>query len=345
MKPTPQASVLFLSCDQAEFVREAIRSILAQEGIVLEILVSDDASRDESYQILQREISVYNGPHTVVLESNPQRVGHENVYHLALKAACDFQIQAHSDDISHPQRCLKLWEAHRSTGASVVTSHREHLDVWSRSSPAADEGESRFHSAEQFFGTPQLAGSLGACPAWHRDIMTCFPPLTGSYLNTHRDCLCVMRGALLGGAYFVAEPLLKHRHHPSQGSVSIKWNPRFRDMLRTQHQMVWREAVLRDLEWALENKKTEAKIDQERFQTLYNQFELRFLELSRQQYRKIGEIKGENFLLSFVPAQQLSSYSIRLFKRISSGKVRRLFFWPRQLKRSLKTLLSSRQPK
>ncbi len=345
MKPMPEASVLFLSCDQAEFVREAIRSILAQEGMTLEILVSDDASRDESYQILQREIVAYSGPHTIVLERNTQRVGHENVYRLALKASCNFQIQAHSDDISHPLRCLKLWEAHRATGASVVTSHREHLDVWSHSSPAADEGESRFHTAEQLFETPHLAGSFGACLAWHRGIMTSFPPLTWSYLNTHRDCLCVIRGALLGGTYFVAEPLLKHRHHPAQGSVSIKWNPRFRDMLRTQHQMVWREAVLRDLEWALENEKNEAQIDRERFQALHHQFALRFLELSRQQYQKIGEIKGENFLLSFVPTQQLSSYSIRLFKGISSGKVRRLFFWPREIKRSLKTLLSSRQPK
>jgi glycosyltransferase involved in cell wall biosynthesis len=340
MKPVPQASVLFLSYNQAEFVRDAIRSILAQEGIVLEILVSDDASRDESYQILKREIAAYQGPHTVILERNSQQVGHENVYRLALKANCDFQIQAHSDDISHPQRCLKLWQAHLDTGASVVTSYRENLDVWNRPTPAPYEGESRFHSPENIFETPHQAGCFGACLSWHREILKKFSPLALSHQNTHRDCLCAMRGALLGGTYYVAEPLIQHRKHPYQASVSIRRSHRFVETLKQQNELNWRATVLTDLEWIIENNESDAKVDRERLQAIYEHFLRRFLTLSREQLFEIGQIKKEGFLLDFIPIHRCTTFHIRFLKMIPSGKIRRLYFFPRQMKRSIKSWIS-----
>jgi glycosyltransferase involved in cell wall biosynthesis len=47
-------SMLFLAFNQASFVEQAARTIIGQSGIApLEILLSDDASTDATFEILQ----------------------------------------------------------------------------------------------------------------------------------------------------------------------------------------------------------------------------------------------------------------------------------------------------
>ena len=75
----PLISCLLVTYNQEQWVEEALQSILAQTYSPLEIVVSDDASTDGTYPLLQRLIDAYDGPHRVVLRRNAVRrnvVGH-----------------------------------------------------------------------------------------------------------------------------------------------------------------------------------------------------------------------------------------------------------------------------
>ncbi|NBY16877.1 MAG: glycosyltransferase family 2 protein, partial [Betaproteobacteria bacterium] len=62
----PTVSVLFLAFNQGPYVEQAARSILEQRGIApLEIVLSDDASTDATFDILRALADQYRGPHQV----------------------------------------------------------------------------------------------------------------------------------------------------------------------------------------------------------------------------------------------------------------------------------------
>ena len=54
---TPSVSAILLSYDCAPFIAETLSSVLAQDAVPMEILVSDDASTDNTYAILERGIA------------------------------------------------------------------------------------------------------------------------------------------------------------------------------------------------------------------------------------------------------------------------------------------------
>ena len=107
------------------FIREAVRSALAQDYEPLEILISDDHSTDATLDIIQEEIGSYTGPHSIRLIKHSRDVGWENWSRAAGAARGEFVVGAHGDDISCPQRTRCLVEAWRATGASLLSSNAE----------------------------------------------------------------------------------------------------------------------------------------------------------------------------------------------------------------------------
>ena len=65
MPTSRRISVLLLAYNQASTVRGAAESLLAQACEPLEVILSDDASSDETYAVLEDVARVYRGPHAV----------------------------------------------------------------------------------------------------------------------------------------------------------------------------------------------------------------------------------------------------------------------------------------
>ena len=61
----PPVSVMFMTYQQAPYVRAALRSVLALDYPSLDLLVSDDASEDGTFDIVRDEIATYRGPRAV----------------------------------------------------------------------------------------------------------------------------------------------------------------------------------------------------------------------------------------------------------------------------------------
>ncbi len=213
----PEVSVIFLAYQQEAFVAEAVRSILAQTGVVAEIILSDDASTDQTYARMAAAAAGYSGPHTVVLRRNTANQGIDHIVQVVELATCEVMVMAHGDDVSEPQRCGRLLEALRQTGAYVASSNYLEIDAAGRTlglgQPA---GEARSLAAEDLAAEGWRPWLFGASLAWRRAVYTAFPRLDAAYLPLGHDTLVPFRGAVLGGLAYVPAPLLRYRRHTGQ---------------------------------------------------------------------------------------------------------------------------------
>ena len=92
-----------LAYRQEAHVAAAIAGAFAQTWPPLEILLSDDASPDGTYRVMQAMAAAYAGPHRVVLNRNEQNlglIGHLN--RVMALASGDFVVQNAGDDVSAP---------------------------------------------------------------------------------------------------------------------------------------------------------------------------------------------------------------------------------------------------
>ena len=204
-----------LLCHNHErFIREAVRSALAQDYEPLEILISDDHSTDATLDIIQEEIGSYTGPHSVRLIKHSRDVGWENWSRAAGASRGEFVVGAHGDDISCPQRTRCLVEAWRATGASLLSSNAEIIDAESRPVRGLNpKSENQWVSATEIAKLGFHPCMHGATLAWHTELFRSFEPLDGLRLGAAYDHVLPFRGALLKGSYYVAQPLVRWRVH------------------------------------------------------------------------------------------------------------------------------------
>ncbi|MDP6474553.1 MAG: glycosyltransferase [Alphaproteobacteria bacterium] len=102
MTATPTVSFLLPAYNQEAFVRDAVRSVLAQDYEPLEIILSDDCSSDRTFEIIENEASAYKGPHSVVLNRNEMNLGIEHINKLQQLASGTILVTGHGDDLSMP---------------------------------------------------------------------------------------------------------------------------------------------------------------------------------------------------------------------------------------------------
>jgi hypothetical protein len=247
----PEATVVFPVCNQAPYVAEAALAALAQEGVALELLFSDDASNDRTVLRLLEVVRSYRGPHAVVVRRNTRRLGMDHVVALVEAATADLHLMAHGDDIMRPGRCARTVSMLRETGASVLSINACAQDELARREyPYTTDRDSGFLSAEEIARAGWLRPMLGATLAWRREVYTAFPRLDAAHLPTGHDYLVPFRGALLGGMYFLNEQLIDYRIHAAQWSRHMygAGDPRVRQDFHDGRSLSAQLAMLRDLE-------------------------------------------------------------------------------------------------
>ena len=120
-------SVVVPCFEHAPHVEEALRSIAAQRDVELELVVVDDASRDDSVAVIER---VFEDPDFAsAFEGRIRLVRHERNLgaHAALNRGLresrgEFVTILNSDDAYEPDRVAILVEALRATGSGLAMS-------------------------------------------------------------------------------------------------------------------------------------------------------------------------------------------------------------------------------
>jgi glycosyltransferase involved in cell wall biosynthesis len=101
----PLVSVICLCYNHANFVEEAIRSVLSQTYSNIQLIIVDDASTDDSVTIIRKLIDQH--PHVEVLFLK-ENLGNCKAFNQGLKLAKgDFIVDFATDDVMMPDRIIK----------------------------------------------------------------------------------------------------------------------------------------------------------------------------------------------------------------------------------------------
>ena len=211
----PRVTLFVLAWRQEAHVRAAVEGAFAQEGPPLEILLSDDASPDGTFSVMQALAQAYSGPHRVVLNRNEQNrglIGHLN--RVMELATGELVIQNAGDDVSHPDRAARLTAAWAADPAvRAVHSAMRRLDAAGQAAPLVP----RWPPMAEVTPAEVVADSrpghrrhlIGASMAWDRRIWRDFGPLPASALVEDRPI--AFRATLTGRIAWVDAPLLDYR--------------------------------------------------------------------------------------------------------------------------------------
>jgi glycosyltransferase involved in cell wall biosynthesis len=145
MAETPRVSVILTSYNHANYLREAIDSVLQQTFTDFEFIICDDASSDESWAIIQS----YSDPRIQAFRNETRQKG-GNLRRAMLQGVKGEYIAIHhSDDVWEPQKLetqVTFLDLHPQIGA-VFTNV---LVIGEDSQPLAEDT----HSYQKIFDQP-----------------------------------------------------------------------------------------------------------------------------------------------------------------------------------------------
>jgi glycosyltransferase involved in cell wall biosynthesis len=244
----PRVSMLLIAYRQAATVEAAIAGALAQTYQPLEIIVSDDASDDDTWARIESAVAGYRGPHRLRLNRNPHNLGiGAHLSALAQGAGGELLFVAAGDDVSMPERCARVVEAWLASGRKLdlIASDLADIDAQGKvHGVIAPSDLQAYRSLADWAARPPFV--VGAGQAWTRRLVERFGPLpTGTVAE---DLVMVFRAIGSGGALTLHEPLVRYR----RGGVSSPVrNRRAADVVErllrnNRHALVETEQMLRD---------------------------------------------------------------------------------------------------
>jgi len=211
----PRVSFAVICYNQEKFIREALNSALAQTFSPLEIVISDDASTDRTFEIVLEIIEAYTGPHRVIVNRNPKNLGLAgNVNKIWELSSGDLVVFQAGDDISKPHRTaslVKTWLS-QEPRPDLVYSATEYIyesgrctgKIWkicNANIPTLPE----IISGSKNFIAPGCANS------YSRNIHAIAGPIDGNVWA--EDDIYTFRALLGNGVALVDEPLVYYRLH------------------------------------------------------------------------------------------------------------------------------------
>lgn len=205
----------------AEFLAEAIASVLAQTAVVCDIVISDDGSQDGSLDGILKAVRSYPGPHSVRVYRTSVPAVSEHMPLLVAASRTDRILQAHQDDVSHPNRAKVLVRA-LSKNVRLVTSvaNVRSSSGTTKPTPESIEALRKNDNFKAFLMSGQ--GVMGGARyGMHRAIFDRFPPLSWDYLSHGQDILLHIRAKMIGSCKVLYRPLLTIGDHPGRGSYLL----------------------------------------------------------------------------------------------------------------------------
>ena len=244
----PLVSMLLIAYQQPDTVARAIRGALAQTYSPLEIVISDDASNDNTFAAMQAAVAGYAGPHRIVLNRNPHNLGiGAHLSYLVGRSKGELLFVAAGDDVSLPQRCETVARAWLSHGRrpDLIASALFDMDGGGAMHATIVPSElQRYRSVKDWLDEPPFV--VGAAHAWTRRLFDRFGPLPAGVVA--EDLIMVFRAIGSGGAITLPEALVGY----GRGGISRRLrNLNARDVTarvlkNNRHALVEHEQLLQD---------------------------------------------------------------------------------------------------
>ncbi|WP_288365940.1 glycosyltransferase [uncultured Marinobacter sp.] len=125
----PLVTFALFAYNQEKYIREAIEGAFAQTYEPLEIILSDDGSSDDTFNVMQEAAKNYSGPHRVIArQTNENRGTFNHVLEVAREMSGELMVLGAGDDISAPNRCNEIVSEWIRSPAKIFFSIYEKID-------------------------------------------------------------------------------------------------------------------------------------------------------------------------------------------------------------------------
>ena len=264
----PLLTFAIAAFNQEAFIREAVEAAFAQTYSPLEIVLSDDCSKDRTFDIMKEMAAAYRGPHTLILNRNESQKsigGHVN--RVVEISHGELVVGAAGDDVSLPNRTEETFRAWDAAGRRATSVHSNFVQI-DETGKTIDQVFKAEHEGPAERAVEQTVDPLayvrtlqpivfGCAHAFGRKLFRLFGPLPPEVI--HEDNVLAFRSILGGGLLSIGKPLVKYRLHGN--NVYVRNRKRGMDLqsLRRQEDHVRRNfrnretmyaAFLRDLDKA-----------------------------------------------------------------------------------------------
>ena len=207
----PFVSAILLSYNCADQIKDALQSVLDQQCEPMEVIVSDDASQDATFTVLQREVAAYEGPHLVRLRRRETNSGSKSAHLNDVFPLVTGQILVSfdGDDVAERDRVCRILDVFReSPRVSAVYSDYSYLDGLGRAGRRRGVGKPPSGADARHWFAKVDAYAPGATLAVRRDVVETFGPLDPSI---NEDVVLPFRASLIGDVHYIDEALVRVR--------------------------------------------------------------------------------------------------------------------------------------
>ena len=202
-------SYILITYNQEKYIEEAVKSAFAQTYSPLEIIISDDCSKDRTFAKIEELIRNYNGPHKIILNRNLKNMGIGEHLNKVLKMAKGkLFVMAAGDDIALANKTevfYKHWSSNpnkilaMSAGYESIDNNGNHLGENKLPIQGLDIRPIEMILKKGYWN--------GCCVAISRELYDKF----GGLNYNSADRTWYYRAAYLGGVYRIRDILLKYR--------------------------------------------------------------------------------------------------------------------------------------
>ncbi|NBY42832.1 MAG: glycosyltransferase [Verrucomicrobia bacterium] len=264
----PLVSFVLITYNQENLAVEALRAALRQTYSPLEIIVSDDCSKDKTFEALKQVLEIYTGPHRIILNKNEKNLGiTPNFLKAVSLSSGNWIVAAAGDDISVDTRVevlMKYIEPDKPTKA--ISSSFGYIDDQGKSIEKSDEITARLAklanqpvevSMSLLRSSSQNFNLLGATACWHHSLFKEFPGIISDPL-INEDMVLTWRAKMLGSVTLTEEKLVLYRRHTNSVSSIITGSPANENIEKKQKKSLRVRAtliqIMADVDYAYRKK-------------------------------------------------------------------------------------------
>ena len=218
----PLITFVVFAFNQEKFVGEAIQGAFSQTYSPLEIVLSDDGSKDNTFGVMTRLCQEYRGPHLIKLNRNAQQLGIGGHLDKVMEISRgELIVLSAGDDISLPERSETIFHAWDECGRKATSIYSDYTSI-SESGEVIQEGREPFNGAEpvtfeaekvelKTFVRSVKPCVYGCAHAIVRRLYSVFGSLSGQV--TYEDMALSFRSHAIGCLLHLKRPLVLYRRH------------------------------------------------------------------------------------------------------------------------------------
>jgi glycosyltransferase involved in cell wall biosynthesis len=228
IKPKPFVSFIVMSYNAEKFIKEAIEGAFAQTYDNLEIIFSDDASQDRTFEIIEENVKNYTGKHKAYITKNRNAKNMGIGAHLNMlwwtMAKGDWIVVSAGDDVSLPNRVETLMD-YVADDVSLIHHYSHLIDENSNILPHTD----KYHKNQELLENGTIEDVIrknicvrGGTMCLNKKMLQMFGAFNNDVVN--EDVVLAYRAKYFGKIIHLDQKLLKYREHTNSISYNYKMN-------------------------------------------------------------------------------------------------------------------------